>query len=270
MTALGAALRYEWRRLSTLRSTYWLVGISVFIAAALSTLIGWGFSSVDQIEEGESFVIGAIATQGAAIGAAPLLIAYVMGMFGLFTFGHEYRHGMIRATLTAVPNRGALFAAKILLTTAVTGATALVCTVLGVFIGNAFLPDIDAVSDDVIQVVVGVSIYSALFGPVGLALAALLRNQVGALVLLLLVPLVGELIIRLILILPSAFDDIQDAAGYLPFDAGAQMFTMLDLNQALDIFGYDPQGPVGGGVTFAVFTALMLALAGALFARRDA
>ncbi len=270
MTAVTAALRYEWRRMVTLRSTYWLVGISGFIAVGLATLIGWAFASAPEIEEGPSFVIGAIATQGAAVGLAPLLVSYVMGMYGLFTFGHEYRHGMIRATLTAVPTRGALFVAKIVLTALVTGVTGLVCTALGVLIGNAFLPEIDAATDDMVQVVVGVGLYSALFALVGLALAALLRNQIGALVVLLLVPLVAELIIRLILTVPDAFDDIQGAAGYLPFDAGAQMYTTLDLGEAVDIFGYDPPSAVAGGVTFAVFTALLLALAGALFSRRDA
>ncbi|MBA2739719.1 MAG: ABC transporter permease [Actinomycetota bacterium] len=267
---MTAALRYEWRRLLTLRSTYWLIAVSVVIAATLSSLIAWGFSGLDIASEGAGFVLAAIATQGAGAGFAPLLIAYVMSIFGILTFGHEYRHGMIRATLTAVPSRLAVFAAKALLTAAVAGGTALLCTALGLVAARIFFADMAMAGDDLVQILLGVTLYTAMFALVGLALAAIFRNQVVAIVAVLLFPLIGEAIIRLVLIIPDAFNDIQDAAGYLPFDAGAQMFTFLDLNQALQIFGFQPQGPVGGGVTFGVFTAVLLLIAALLFVRRDA
>lgn len=266
---MTAALRYEWRRLVTLRSTYWLVGGSLAIAVTLSMLIAWGFSGVDLVRDGQPLVMGVIATQGAA-GGSPLLIAYVMSLFGVFTFGHEYRHGMIRATLTAVHGRWSVFVAKIVVTTLVAGFTALLCTAQGVLVGRLFLPGLDMWSDDVAQVVAGATIYTALFALVGLALATLFRNQIAALVLALLFPLAGETIIRLILVLPEAFDDIQQAAGFLPFDAGAQMFVQLDVDDMLAFLGYEPLGAFGGGITFAVFTGLLLAGAGALFVRRDA
>jgi len=264
-----AALRYEWCRLVTLRSTYWLVAASLISAVTLSGLIAWGFSEVDLDTEGQPFVMGIIATQGGAGGVA-LLIAYVMSLFGVLTFGHEYRHGMIRATLTAVPGRVAVFAAKIVVTALVTGLTALLCTAQGVLVGRLFLRGLDVWNDDVVQVVAGVTIYSALFALVGLALAALFRNQIAALVLVLLVPLVGETIVRLVLVLPDALDPVQGAAAYLPFDAGAQMYVMLHLGDATEFFGYVPPSALAGGVTFAVVTAVLLAVAGALFVRRDA
>lgn len=264
------AIRYEWRRLVTLRSTYWLVAVSLVIAASLSSLIAWGFSGVEILEEGPDFVLAAIATQGAGAGFAPLLIAYVMSIFGILTFGHEYRHGMIRATLTTVPSRMSVFAAKVLLTALVAGLTALVCTALGLVAAKVFFAGIATESGDVLRILFGVSIYTALFALVGLALAAIFRNQIAAIVAVLLFPLIGESIIRLVLIIPDAFNGIQDAAGYLPFDAGAQMYTFLDLDQALDVFGFHPQGALGGGITFAVFTAGLLAIAAALFVRRDA
>jgi len=267
---MTAALRYEWCRLVTLRSTYWLVAASLVIAGTLSSLIAWGFSGVEVLEEGPDFVLAAIATQGAGAGFAPFLVAYVMSIFGIFTFGHEYRHGMIRATLTAVPNRLAVFAAKVGITALVAGLTAFLCTLLGLLAAKVFFTGIPTDSADVTRILGGASLYVALFALVGLALAAIFRNQIAAIIVVLLFPLVGELIIRLVLIIPEAFNGIQDAAGFLPFDAGAQMFTFLDLDQALEIFGFTPQGPLGGGITFAVFTALLLALAGTLFVRRDA
>ncbi|MBA2508488.1 MAG: hypothetical protein H0V32_07285 [Nocardioidaceae bacterium] len=267
---MTAALRYEWRRLLTLRSTYWLIAVSVVIAATLSSLIAWGFSGVEIFREGPDFVLAAIATQGAGAGFAPLLIAYVMSIFGILTFGHEYRHGMIRATLTAVPNRLAVFAAKVVLTVVVAGLTALACAGLGLLAAKIFFTDIPMAGNDVTKILAGVSLYAALFALVGLALAAIFRNQIAAIVAVLLFPLVGEAIIRLVLIIPDAFDDIQGVAAYLPFDAGAQMFSFLDLDQVLEVFGFRPLAAVEGGITFGVFTAVLLAIAGVLFVRRDA
>jgi len=48
-------------------------------------------------------------------------VAYVLGMLGVFTFGHEYRHGMIRATLTALPQRYNVLLAKIVIISRVIG-----------------------------------------------------------------------------------------------------------------------------------------------------
>jgi len=267
---MTAALRYEWWRLVTLRSTYWLVAVSLVIALTLSSLIAWGFSGVEILEEGPDFVLAAIATQGAGAGFTPLLIAYVMSIFGILTFGHEYRHGMIRATLTAVPDRLAVFGAKVLLTATVAGLTALLCALLGLLAAKVFFAGIPMDGDDVTRILAGMSLYTAMFALVGLALAAIFRNQVVAIVVVLLYPLIGETVVQLVLVIPAPFDGIQDAAGYLPFDAGAKMFTFLSLDQALEIFGYDPPGPVAGGVTFGVFTAVLLAFAGTLFVRRDA
>ena len=82
-------------------------------------------------------------------------------------------------------------------------------------------------------------------------------------------PLVGEQIISAILGLVEAFDGIAWWMKYLPFGAGQAM---------LQVEGFDagaPEGfyfatPLQGGITFAVFTAALLAITTVLFARRDA
>jgi hypothetical protein len=267
---MSAALAYEWRRLTTLRSTYWLVAIGAILVFGLAVLIALAIGSSGDISEGNDFVLGAIATQGAAIGVTPLLVAYVMGLMGVFCFGHEYRHGMIRATLTAVPSRTRVFAAK----TIITGLTAFVVggltTLVGVVVGLAVVSELQPDSEVIRELVLGTAVYTGLFSLVGLALASIFRNQVAALIAVLLVPLVLESVIRAVLVVPPAFDEFQGLARYLPFDAGGQMFVQLAFADALDIFGYEPLDAVGGGITFAVFTAALLAAACALFVVRDA
>ncbi len=68
----------------------------------MSLLIAWRMSvSANPPSGDDAFDI--LATIGASTGLAPLFIAYIIGLLGVFSTGHEYRHGMIRATLTAVP-----------------------------------------------------------------------------------------------------------------------------------------------------------------------
>lgn len=264
-----AALRYEWRRLTTLRSTWWLIGIGSVITLGLALVIALAIAAAE-ITEADDFQLGAVATQGAAVAGIPLLTAYLFALLGVFCFGHEYRHGMIRATLTAVPSRPAVFAAKVLVTTVVSFGAGALITLVGAGIAVLLVPAIQGEGDTALELALGVGIYTALFALIGLALASLFRNQVAAIIVVLLLPTVVEAVVQAILVLPPAFDDYQDLARFLPFDAGSQLYVQLAPDQALDLLGYDPYGAVGGGLVFATFTALLLAAAAALFVRRDA
>ncbi len=267
---MTSALRYEWRRLTTLRSTWWLIGIGSVLTLGLALLVGIGIAAAGDVSDGNDFVVGAIATQGAAIGVAPLLVTYVMALSGVFCFGHEYRHGMIRATLTAVPSRVAVFAAKAVVTGLTAAVVGAVVTGIGILLALICVDELTVDAGLVGQLLGGVAIYTGLFSLVGLAFASLLRNQVAALVSLLVAPLVLESVVRAVLVVPEAFDDVEFLARYLPFDAGSQLYVQLTIGDALQLFGFEPLGAVAGGVTFGIFTALLLVAAGALFVRRDA
>lgn len=123
------ALRYEWMRLTTLRSTYWLAGLGIGLHLLVMLLIAWGIS-VSEMSPSDDQTFSILATGGASIGGPPLLVAYLLGVIGVMAFGHEYRHGMIRATLTAVPSRAVVFAAKVLVVTVVVGVVAVLAVVL--------------------------------------------------------------------------------------------------------------------------------------------
>ncbi|MGH3498531.1 MAG: ABC transporter permease [Nocardioidaceae bacterium] len=267
---MTAALRYEWRRFTTLRSTWWLIGLGLLLPGGLSFLIATALSPSDLASEPE-FSVLAVVTQGAAVGITPLLVAYMMALFGVFNFGHEYRHGMIRATLTAVPSRVDVLAAKTLTTGGVAALVSGVSGLIGVGMATAFLPsNADVNTTEVWGVVLGSMLYSTMFALVGMGLAAIFRNQVAALVVILVVPVVAEPIIRAILVVPDAFNGVQGLASYLPFSAGSQMYSRLSLSDGLRLLGYQPFGQVGGGVMFGVFTLVILVVASVLFLKRDA
>lgn len=268
---MTAALRYEWRRLWSIRSTYWLIGITFGLQLIATLLAALGTSTVDDIFDAAE-TVSQIITLGAATGLSPLFTAYIIAMFGVFCFGHEYRYGMIRATLTAVPDRRAVFAAKALITALLAAVMSVGCSLIGMFSSLLFLDTRGALaSETVLYVVLGSAIYTMLFGLCGMAFAALVRNQTGALALILLVPLVAENVISLILRLVSQDGgDAVEVAKVLPFDAGAQMYASAFADELNRLLGYDPLGAVGGGLVFAGFTTAAMIGSFALFLRRDA
>ena len=105
---MTAALRYEWARLRTLRSTWWL-SIGSLIAGIGFTFIGSLVirASVHSDElngqhlDGDMarFFVDAAMTQFSNVDGMFYLLAYVAAIMGVLAWGHEYRHGMIRATM---------------------------------------------------------------------------------------------------------------------------------------------------------------------------
>jgi ABC-2 type transport system permease protein len=269
------ALRYEYVRLRTIRSTYWLIGLALTFQLIMSLLIAWRLSVASSPPIGDD-AFDILATIGASAGLAPLFVAYIIGLLGVFSTGHEYRHGMIRATLTAVPNRTHVFAAKVISTAAIAAAAALGCILiaLGGLLGFGLdMPSAGALVD----MTAGTVIYTALFALSGLAYAALTRNQTAAVALLMLVPsLVEQIIKAIILAIKSSSDDPRGTDGlvrilkYLPYDAGGQMYTRASIEDLLSFLGVVPFGAIGGGIVMGLFVGALLGGAYALFIRRDA
>ena len=267
-----AALRYEWVRLTTLRSTYWLIGLAVGLHVLVATLIAWGMSASDvSVDSDTAFSV--LATSGASTGGPPLLVAYLLGVMAVFAFGHEYRHGMIRATLTAVASRPAIFAAKGLVVGVVVATVAALTVMLTIPIQAAF--DLGS-PDELGSMLVGVVLFCVLFAWSGLAFTALFRHQTAGMLLLLLVPTVVEYVLRYVVIIIKAFSDEPTQGGglavvlkYLPYDAGGQMYTRQSLDLA-EFLGFTPFGAVGGGIVMGVFVTGLLVLAFIRFVRSDA
>jgi ABC-2 type transport system permease protein len=269
------ALRYEYVRLRTIRSTYWLLGLAGTFQLVMSLLIAWRMSVAANPPSGDD-AFDILSTIGASAGLAPLFVAYIIGLLGVFSAGHEYRHGMIRATLTAVPNRTHVFAAKLISTAVIAAAAALGCILIALAGLLGFGLDMPSVGG-LVDMTAGTVIYTTLFALSGLAYAALTRNQTAAVALLMLVPsLVEQIIKAIILAIKSSSDDPQGTGGlvqllkFLPYDAGGQMYTRASIEDLLSFLGVVPFGPLGGGVVMGVFVMALLSGAYALVLRRDA
>ena len=269
------ALRYEYLRLRTIRSTYWLLALALAFQLVMSLLIAWRMSVAANPPSGDD-AFDVLATIGASAGLAPLFVAYIIGLLGVFSTGHEYRHGMIRATLTAVPNRTHVFVAKVISTAAIAAVGALGCILIALGGAAGFGLDMPS-TGELVNLTAGTVIYTALFALSGLAYAAITRNQTAAVALLMLVPsLVEQIIKAIILAIKSSSDDPRGTGGlvqilkFLPYDAGGQMYTRASIEDLLGFFGVVPFGAVGGGIVMGVFVGGLLAISYALFVRRDA
>ena len=270
---MTSALRYELMRIRTIRSTYWLSTIAVVFGVGLSFLVAMGvhfsMSSAHPPTAGDLRGLGAgFASQFAAFGV-PYFVAYILAMVSVLSWGHEYRHGMIRATLTALSSRTAAWVAKLVVTGAWVLAVTAVTILLSLLAAWLWLHgDHVALFEAGTWRVAGRTLlYVLIFCWLAGAFTALVRNQTAALVLLFLWPLAVETVVSVVFSLVPALRDHQHATRFLPFQAGARIIAIQP--KAHGVFDY-PLSLVGAVTIFGGLTLVALAASLVLFRSRDA
>jgi len=244
----------EWTKLRTVRSTYWTA-----VAAALGTI---GIAVLGATEYVRNFNPDKGGLDAANFVLQGLYLAQIaLGALGVLTITGEYATGMIRTTLTAVPQRRVVIALKglVYLVAMVVVGEILSFTTFG--IGQAILHTKHAgasLSDPgVLRVVVGGGLYLASVGLLAFALGTLVRRTAGALA-----SFFG------VLFLPSALIDLlpsswrADAIKFAPANAGTQI---LNTNRVHDMLG-----PWQGLGVLTLYGLVLLIGALYLLGRRDA
>ncbi len=240
-----ALLRSELFKLRTTRTSL-VIGLSLIALVMLVTLVS-GFT-----EHVETLAQRPDQFQLLANGSIASAFAALVGVLALTS---EFRHGTIRPTLLATPNRTRVVAAKI-------AASAIAGAVLGV-IGVAFsfglgrlvmsLRGIPAVLDhrDLALVLGGSVAVSVLWGALGAGVGAAVRNQVGAIVGL----LVWSLLVESIL-----FALVPSVGRYLPGEAGDAL-AQVERQHLL--------GVLPGSLVLLGYVAAAAVLGAVVTARRD-
>jgi ABC-type transport system involved in multi-copper enzyme maturation permease subunit len=109
---MGSLLRYEWRRITTIRSTWVLLGLYVLSVAGFAYLTAVVLPGAFEGANGEPGLPSTIALSTVlGVGTNYVSVVFLLTVAAQ-VFGHEYRYGLIRLTLTAFPQRGQVFAAK--------------------------------------------------------------------------------------------------------------------------------------------------------------
>jgi hypothetical protein len=177
MMALGnlsGVVRMEWRKLRTVRSTWWI--LLIFAAG----LVGVAVLDADMgpAQPAPSYD----PTQNAFGGLA--VAQLVMGILGVLMLSSEFASGSIRATFAAVPRRGRVLAAKATVLAAVTLAVgeALAFAAFAAFqvAARHGVPHASLGQPGVLRAVLLAGAYPCLIGFIGLGLAAVIRHTAGA------------------------------------------------------------------------------------------
>jgi ABC-2 type transport system permease protein len=237
------AIRSEWLKITTVRSSQVMMLLAFFAMPLIAVLVA-SFADEPSME----------ATLGGR-----LLSTILLGCLGALVVGQEFRFGTIRTSLTAVPRRGQLLAAKLAVLLGITVAVTVIGQAVSVLIGltSDFARDNWTTSGaqfwQGLTVTVGVAMAYVL---VGSALALLFRTPIGAIVALLVWPLIGEILIGIVLAL---IDD--DLPNWLPFAGGSMWMSLED---APEVRWF--QGPM----VLVVLTIGMVVFAWQMFDKRDA
>lgn len=265
-------VRSEWIKFTTLRSTVWIVALTIVMMVGISALMAYGSTfaleggGVDDPAQGGA--PGGPDAEAPAVGGLALfstIFSYSIGqivvvVLGVLIASSEYATGQIRSTLAAVPTRLPVLLGKALVVAvasfilgviAVAGCAAVVHAILS---GHGV--ELDLAADGVWRSLLGVPLYLMAIALFGMAIGFLLRHTAGAI----------SLVLGVLLVLPIIgmiqIDWLQDLAPYLPADAGERL-----------IMGDDPDAALTPWQGFAVlggYVVALLTLAGVLLRRRDA
>jgi ABC-type transport system involved in multi-copper enzyme maturation permease subunit len=196
------------------------------------------------------------------------LVAYIVAIVGIFSWGHEYRHGMIRASLTALNSRSALWVAMFVVVGLWVATVALATMLLSAVVAWFYVHDyVTVFSSETWGVIGRQTLYAVLLAWLGMAFTSVTRSQAFALVSLFLWPLLIESIVTVFFQLVPGLRDHTEVLRFLPFRAGGRMSDVL--TDASSTFG-DPLSALGGTVVFGGLAVAVMVASYALFEKRDA
>ena len=172
------ALRTELLKLRTTKTVLGLVAamVGLVLVAVILHALGLPLARVST-STGQLMVL---LEGGATIG---VLFA---GLLGALSLTGEFRHGTIRPTFLAMPQRGRVLAAKAVTSVVVGAALGLMAAGVAAAVGSAAMAGRGAAihlgSNDYTRLLLGGAAGAALMAAIGLGVGALVRNQVAAVV----------------------------------------------------------------------------------------
>lgn len=250
---MAPALKAEFRKLLTVRSTYIISGlVAILVVFVAFYAEGWRLSGAALHDPNQlaGDVTGALSTT--VFGA----------VIAILLMSHEYRYNTITYTLTANRRRGTVLLSKFTVVTTYAlllaifiGVLSPVMSYLGVHLhGNVLVPQTLHYGDLAWRSL----FYGWGYAMAGLLLAVLTRNQVASIVALFVIPGVVEQLLSIFL---------KQNAVYLPFSALGQVIR----------YGSGPSDartstlhPDKAAAVYCIYLVVGWAVAWYLFVKRDA
>lgn len=258
-------LRSEWIKLTTLRSTWWTLGLTVLGMVGIAAIFGASVSAMTSD-------MGAEAAGG--FGPTAITFGYFIGqitvaVLGALAISGEYSTGMIRSTMSAAPRRLDVLGAKAVVIGVTVFITGVLGTLLSWLVTLPLLPDAAAVSladGETWRVIAGTGAYLALIALLSFGLGTIVRNSAGAI----------SAVLAVILMLPLVFQILSSVGQkwalnimpYLPGAAGERLMAVGGSGDAM-MTDYTALSPAVGGLVLGGYVLVSLAVAGLLVRVRD-
>jgi ABC-type transport system involved in multi-copper enzyme maturation permease subunit len=292
---LAETVRSEFVKIRSVRSTYWTIGALFIVSVGVAAIAGFGIAN--NIHNQPWNAAGTDAAQASLI-AFFELGQLIIAVLGALVITSEYSTGMIRTSLTAMPRRGTVYAAKMIVFTAVTLIVSLVTSFVSFFVGQAamsgsgvsaslfhsvtiprdvnmsppaggpgsnappvyhFIGTIVISPSTVLTAIIGTALFVTVVALIAFALGAIIRHTAGAITSAIGLMFVLPIIIQ---ILPENWR--WDIMRFFP-DAAGRVLSVTIGQTNTHLWSAWPQF----GVTL-IYAAVLLAVGGYLFRKRDA
>lgn len=251
------ALRSEWTKLTTVRSTFWSLFAAAALGIGLGAIISWAGANRYNRDAGLHFEWNATDHSLRSLTIAQLAFA----ILGVLIISGEYSTGMIRTSLAAVAKRSRMLSAKLSVFTLIAFVAGEVIAFAAFFLGQALIygkaPSASIGYPNVARAVIGAGVYLALLALLGAGFGTIVRHAaagIAAMVAILFV-LPG-----IAYALPTSWQ--RPIEKYWPTNAGQQFATVRHDAHTL--------APWQGLGVMVAFVAVVLVVAFVLLERRDA
>ena len=257
----GGALRSEWTKIRSVRSTVWTLSAAIIIAVGISALGNWGQAS----HTGESAAELATKDLTSRTMFGIMLGQLVMVVFGALAVTSEYATGMIRTSLSAQPRRFSVFAAKFVVVALVAFVVGEIISFASFFIGAHFWATKGVQlsltgTHGALQAVIGGGLYLDGAALLAFGIGAALRHTAGTITLGVFLLFVATIIVNF---MPDSWQS--DIDKYLPANAGSQVWSTQHTADVGTAFG-----AWAGFAVYMAYAVIALLVGLWVFRRKDA
>jgi ABC-2 type transport system permease protein len=258
---MTGALHAEWTKLRTVAGPAWLLLATAALTAGLSWL---AVAATTCPAAGCTVDATKLSLTGVHLGQA------VLAVLAVLTVGTEYSTGMIRTTLTAMPHRLAVLAAKAIVLTGAVLAAGIAGVLGGLLAGRLALPGqgfsvahgyppLSLTDGQTLRAAAGSVLYLALVALLSLGIATLVRESAAAI----------GVVLGLLYLAPILLGVVNDASWHRHLQQIAPSLAGLAIQNTIGLHNL-PIGPWAGLGVLAAWSVGTLLLGGLLLRKRDA
>lgn len=175
--SIAGAIRGEWIKLRGVRSTWWVVALS--IGVPLLVIVIWSLTatpaSSSAFDESNA-VLGSVTSS-----VFETLVLFVL--FGALVGTSEYETRTITTTMAAIPRRWPVVVAKTVVVGAMASVISLLVLPLGFLIASALVPTTSPVSlaePAIVAAMLGTALFQVSTAVISLHVGLVLRSNIGA------------------------------------------------------------------------------------------